>query len=129
MGASRIGEPFYRHLMGRVFNFVVQVIALPGINDSQCGFKLFKGAVAKDLFSRLKVYGASAPEIKKAYFGAFDVEVLYLAKKLKYSVKEVPVTWTYVKTNRVSPFIDSIKMFSDVVKIKLNDLRGVYGKL
>lgn len=128
IGASRIGEPLYRHVMGRVFNFLVQVVALPGISDSQCGFKLFKASVAKDIFSRLQLYGAQAAEIKKAYTGAFDVEVLYLAKKLKYKVKEVPVTWTYVKTTRVDPMIDSFKMTKDVLSIKLNDLKGVYGK-
>ena len=128
VGAVRVGEPFYRHLMGRVFNLLVQLIALPGINDSQCGFKLFKASVAKDIFSRLKLYGNASTAIKRPYTGAFDVEVLYLAKKLKYKVKEVPVTWTFVKTVRVDPFTDSFKMAWDVLKIKFNDLKGVYGK-
>lgn len=125
-GAQRIDEPFYRHLMGRVFNFWVKIVAVPGINDTQCGFKLFKKFAAKDVFDRLRIYGSEAPEIKKAYMGAFDVEVLYIAKKLKYKVKEVPVTWKYVKTTRLSPFSDSLKMAMDVFKIRINDLRGVY---
>lgn len=126
IGAQRIKEPLYRHLMGRVFNFVVQILALPGIKDSQCGFKLFRAEVAKDIFNRLKLYGAEAKEIEKAYTGAFDVEVLYLARKLLYKVKAVPVTWTYVKTNRVNPFVDSIRMPLDVLKIRINDLKGAY---
>lgn len=126
IGAQRIGEPFYRHLMGRVFNLIVQVLILPGINDSQCGFKLFRNAVAKDVFSRLKLYGENTPAIKTPYTGSFDVEVLYLAKKLKYKVKEVPVTWTFVKTNRINPVMDSFKMPFDVLKIRVNDLMGVY---
>lgn len=124
--AKRIGEPFYRHFMGRVFNIAVQIMALPGIKDSQCGFKLFKKDVAKDIFSKLTVYGEDAPEIKKAYMGAFDVEVLYLAKKLGYKVREVPIVWTYVKTPRLNPFSDSINMLFDVLKVRINDLKGVY---
>ncbi|MBN1162285.1 glycosyltransferase family 2 protein [Patescibacteria group bacterium] len=126
VGAERIGEPFYRHLMGRVFNYVVQLLALPGIKDSQCGFKLFKAEVAMDIFSRLKIYGDNAPLQKKAYLGAFDVEVLYLAKKMGLRVKAVPVTWTYVKTTRLNPILDSIKMPLDVLKIRVNDLKGLY---
>jgi len=125
-GAQRVDEPFYRHLMGRVFNFWVRTIALPGIKDSQCGFKLFTKTAAKDIFSRLKIYGQEAKELDKAYLGAFDVEVLYLARKQKFKIKEVPVVWTYVKTTRLSPFADSIKMALDVLKVRLNDLRGLY---
>ena len=125
-GARRIGEPWYRHLMGRVFNLWVRLIALPGVSDSQCGFKLFRGEAAKNIFSKLKIYGEEVRELKKPYMGAFDVEVLYVAKKLGYKMKEVPVSWTYVKTTRLSPFADSLKMAKDVAKVRINDLRGVY---
>ncbi|MBD3366141.1 glycosyltransferase [candidate division WWE3 bacterium] len=125
-GAQRVDEPFYRHLMGRVFNFWVQVVALPGIKDSQCGFKLFKNEVAKDIFSRLTIYGEDAPEIKKAYMGAFDVEVLFIALQLGYKIKEVPVKWVYVETTRLNPLSDSIDMALDVLKVRLNTLKGVY---
>jgi len=126
-GAKRIGEPIYRHIMGRVFNFWVQLIALPGIQDSQCGFKLFKRKAAKDIFSRLQIYGSESKELKNAYFGAWDVEVLYLARKLRYTIKQVPVTWTHVKTNRISPLADSFKMAVDVLKVRINDIKGKYG--
>ena len=126
IGSHRVNEPFYRHFMGRVFNFYVQTLALPGIKDSQCGFKLFKSKAAKDVFSRLHVYGEQAEETSVGYMGAFDVEVLYLAKKLGYKIKEIPTTWTYVKTSRLNPLRDSIKMSIDVLKIKINDLRGIY---
>ncbi len=125
-GAERVQEPFYRHLMGRVFNFLVQLFVLPGIKDSQCGFKLFKRDAAKNVFSRLHIYGETAPEQRKAYLGAFDVEVLFLARKLGYKIKEVPVKWVYVKTTRLNPVQDSIKMALDVIKIRLNSLKGVY---
>ena len=126
LGASRIGEPYYRHLMGRIFNLFIRIIAISGIDDTQCGFKLFKNKAAKDIFSRFKLYGRDSGEIRYAYTGAFDVEVLYIAKKLDYRIKEVPVTWAYVKTDRVNPIRDSVKMSLDVLKIKINDLKGVY---
>ena len=126
VGAERIGEPFYRHFMGRVFNFFIQLIALPGISDTQCGFKLFKKKAAKDIFSRLRIYGEESREISGAYLGAWDVEVLYLAKKMGYTIRQIPVTWTFVKTTRLSPVKDSFKMLRDVFKIRINDLKGKY---
>ena len=126
VGARRVGEPFYRHFIGRVFNWWVRVIALPGIQDSQCGFKLFTYKAAKDIFSRLRLYGRDAPEVKGALFGAFDVEVLYIAKKLGYKIKNVPVLWTYVVTDRLNLFQNSYRMALDVIKVRLNDLKGAY---
>jgi glycosyltransferase involved in cell wall biosynthesis len=126
IGAQRIGEPFYRHLMGRIFNYWVQLIALPGIQDSQCGFKLFKKKAAKDIFSRLQIYGGDSKQLKNAYLGAWDVEMLYLARKLRYNVKQVPVTWVHVRTTRISPLRDSVKMALDVLRVKINDIRGKY---
>ncbi len=126
IGAKRVNEPYYRHFMGRVFNFMVQLMALPGIKDSQCGFKLFKKKAAKEVFKRLKIYGQDSKELKKGYMGAFDVEVLYLARKLGFKIKEVSVTWTYVQTSRLNPLSDSIKMLRDVAQVRLNDLKGVY---
>jgi hypothetical protein len=98
------------------------------VKDSQCGFKLFKGAVAKDVFSRLQIYnGTDTSVITSAYLGAWDVEVLYVAKKLGYTIKEIPVKWTYVKTTRLSHVRDSLKMLNDLLKIRLNDMKGKYG--
>lgn len=129
IGARREGEPFYRHLMGRVFNRLVQSLALRGIEDSQCGFKLFKREAAQKIFTRLYVYGGEGNEIKHAYTGAFDVEVLFLARKYGYRVKDVPVEWSFVKTPRVNALRDSVKMFRDVVMIRWADLRGRYGNI
>ena len=105
---------------------MIKIIALPGIRDSQCGFKLFRGSVAKDIFKRMRIYGKNMKELDKPYTGAWDVEVLYLAKKLGYNVKQVPIVWTHVKTTRVSAVRDSVKMAFDVLKIRLNDLMGLY---
>lgn len=124
-GAKREKEPIYRHLMGLVFNLVVQTIAVSGIWDTQAGFKCFKGNVAKELFSKLKVYGRGQ-KVKGALVTAFDVELLFLAKKKGYKIKEVPIVWHHVSTSRVNPIKDSLRMFRDVVKVRANDIRGVY---
>jgi len=126
IGAKRNKEPLYRHITGRVFNFFVQLIALPGIKDSQCGFKLFRKEVAKKIFSKLHIYGEHAPEIAGAYLGAFDVEVLYIARKLGYKIKAIPVEWTFVRTDRLNLVIDSIKMLADITKVVINDRKGLY---
>jgi len=127
VGARREGEPWYRHLMGRVFNFVVKLIALREIEDTQCGFKLFRAAAAKAILARLVIYGKQeTEELKQAYLGAFDVEVLFLAKKLGYKIKEVPVTWHYATTQKLNPLKDSFRMARDVLMVRLNDLRGKY---
>lgn len=126
LGARRLNEPFYRHLMGRGFNLIVKILLLGGFEDTQCGFKLFKEKAAKDVFSRLVLYGEEAPAVDGARVTAFDVEVLFLAKKRGYKVKEVPTVWEHVKTQRVHPLKDSWRMFLDVLKIRLNNLRGVY---
>lgn len=112
--------------MGRAFNAMVRFVALPGIKDSQCGFKLFKASAAKDVFGSLKVYGSEVKELKTAFLGAWDVEVLYIARKRGYTIKEVPVVWTFVRTTRLNPLSDSLKMARDLLKIRINDLKGVY---
>jgi dolichyl-phosphate beta-glucosyltransferase len=125
-GAKRVGEPWYRHVMGRAFNLFVQVVAVPGISDSQCGFKLFTKKSAKDIFSRMQVYGADTKEIKSTFFGAWDVEVLFLARRLGYKIKQIPVTWVYVKSKKFNIIANSVKMARDVLKIRINDIRGRY---
>jgi len=125
IGARRDKEPWYRHLMGRVFNLVVQTLTIPGILDTQCGFKLFSAQAAEKLFSSLVIYG-SQKKRSNAFTGAFDVEVLYLAQKFGYKIREVPIIWRHYETNRVNPFKDSVTMFYDILKIRLVDMRGLY---
>lgn len=123
-GATRRKEPFHRHLMGRVFNFVVQVIAIHGIRDTQCGFKLFSADAVEKLCPKIVVYGGGTQQ--GAFTGAFDVELLYLAQKFGYSLAEVPVQWKYVQTDRVDPIKDSIRMFIDIIRIRMADIMGKY---
>jgi hypothetical protein len=114
-GARRIGEPAHRHVMGRVFNWLVRAVAVPRIADTQCGFKAFRGAVARDLFARQRIDG-----------WAFDVEVLFLAGQLGYSIKEVPITWRYDPSSRVRAVRDTIAMMRELLAIRWNAMRGMY---
>lgn len=126
LGARRVGEPWYRHFMGRVFNFVVRLVALRRFQDTQCGFKLFTREAAHDLFRRLRLYGEDAKPAKGGTLTGFDVEVLFLAVKFGYRVKDVPVEWHYGESSKVHPVRESARMFLDVVRIRLNEWRGRY---
>ena len=114
-GAQRRGEPSYRHLMGRVFNGVVQMLAVPGIDDSQCGFKAFAADAARAIFRRQTIDG----------FG-FDVEVLFLARRLGYGIRVVPLAWEHKHNSRVEPVRDTLRMLADVLRVRLNAWRGRY---
>jgi hypothetical protein len=106
----------------------VRVVALPQFNDTQCGFKAFRKEVAHTLFRSLHLYGDNTPDVQGALVTGFDVEVLYLALKWGYKVKEVPVRWFYSKGANVNPVKDSYRMLKDIAKVRTNDVRGVYGK-
>ena len=121
LGARRISEPFYRHLMGRVFNFIVRMLTVRGIQDTQCGFKALRGDAAKDIFARTQLYGDHARKISGAMVTAYDVEVLFLGQKLGYPIKEVPVEWRYGNESKVNPIRDSWRNFRDVVTVRWND--------
>jgi dolichyl-phosphate beta-glucosyltransferase len=114
-GARRVGEPIYRHLMGRVFNRVVQALAVPGVEDTQCGFKAFRADAARGVFGRQRIDG----------FG-FDVEVLYLARRLGFALRVVPLHWEHKENSRVAPVRDTLSMLADVLGVRLNAWRGAY---
>ncbi len=114
-GARRIGEPEYRHLMGRIFNLIVRLLAIPGIQDTQCGFKAFRREVAQDVFARQTING-----------WGFDPEVLFIARRRGYRLREIPITWYYKPQSRVNPIRDSVKMVLEVLKVRLNGWRGAY---
>jgi glycosyltransferase involved in cell wall biosynthesis len=125
-GAQRESEPFYRHLMGRGFNYLVQALLVRGIRDTQCGFKMFRREAARAIFGRLRRYGADAPRVRGPMVTAFDVEVLFVARKLGYRITEVPVRWVHDEGSKVRPVVDSLRMFRDVALVKLGDLQGEY---
>ncbi|WP_298816701.1 dolichyl-phosphate beta-glucosyltransferase [Chloroflexus sp.] len=126
VGASREGEPWYRHVMGRVFNWIIWLVALRGINDTQCGFKALRREVARDLFRRMRIYGDDAPIVRGAAVTAYDVELLFLAQRRGYPIAEIPVTWRYGVETKVNPFRDSWRNLRDVLRVRFNDLCGRY---
>jgi glycosyltransferase involved in cell wall biosynthesis len=125
VGARRDGEPAYRHIMGRAFNGVVRVLAVPGIKDTQCGFKAFRSAAARDLFSSVRLH-TDGPEVDGPRVTGFDVEVLYLARRRGYRIAEIPVFWQHVPGSKVNPIPDAFRMFADVVRVRVNALLGRY---
>ena len=108
-------QGWLRKIMGKIFNLIVRFVAGCDVADSQCGFKVFKRSVAKALFSRQTFDGF-----------AFDVEILHIASQLGFSFREIPVCWQNDRQSKVKPFRDSIRMFRDVVRIRMNSLKGLY---
>lgn len=124
---KRLGAPLTRVLMAQGFMFLRStILGLKGITDTQCGFKAFKREVAQDIFSRLKLYAESKEVHGASVTAGFDIETLFLAKRMNYSIKEVPVEWHYVETRRVNPIKDSIEGLKDIVRIRLNAWQGKY---
>jgi glycosyltransferase involved in cell wall biosynthesis len=126
LGARRLGEPWYRHLMGRVFNMIVRAVAVGGIQDTQCGFKALRRPVAADLFEQVRIYGADAPRVQGAAVTAYDVELLFLARRRGYRIAEVPVPWRYGTETKVNPIRDSWRNLRDVLTVRWYALRGRY---
>jgi dolichyl-phosphate beta-glucosyltransferase len=103
----RVKQPSYRHFSGKLFNKVLKVMGLTRLNDTQCGFKLFRRKAAHDTFSRLTVKGF-----------AFDIEALFLAQRSGYTIAECPVVWRNNPDTRVRFARDAGAMFIDAVKIR-----------
>lgn len=125
-GARRLGEPAYRHLMGRVYNYVVQLLAVRGISDTQCGFKGFRRQVARDLFTSSRLYREADGPVRGPLVTGFDVELLFLAQKRRYRLVELPVTWHHVPGSKVRPGLDALLMLRDALRVRVNDLLGRY---
>jgi dolichyl-phosphate beta-glucosyltransferase len=124
--ASRIGEPAFRHLMGRGFNAMVRILLLPEIHDTQCGFKLFTSRARDEILPRLLLYRGQDGAFEEPKVTAFDVELLVVARRLGLRTEVIPVTWTFGERSKVNPVGDTITNFSDVAHVKWNDLRGRY---
>lgn len=114
-GAIRYNEPTYRHLGGRAVNLMIRLLVLPGLQDTQCGFKCFRRSVAEDLFRVQTLTGWS-----------FDIELLYVARRRGYRIKEIPIPWYFNPESKLNAIQDAIRMGGDILKIRLNDRRGVY---
>lgn len=114
-GAKRYNEPHYRHFIGRIFNGLIRLIALPGLHDTQCGFKCFRAEVAEDIFPLQTIPG-----------WAFDVELLFIARKRGYRIVELPVPWYFNPESKIHVIRDATRMALDLLKIRLNAWRGIY---
>ena len=125
--ANRIGEPEYRHVMGRAFNRLVQLLLLPGIEDTQCGFKLFTREAARELTRRTLLY-RDPREVTGARVTAFDVELLVIARRLGYVIETVEVEWVYGAQSKVNPLRDSLQNGRDLLSIKWNYRRARYDR-
>jgi glycosyltransferase involved in cell wall biosynthesis len=115
-GARRYGEPWYRHVMGRVFNRLVQVLLLPGIQDTQCGFKCMLREIAVALCDQQTISG-----------WGFDVELLAIARRNSFAIHEVPIPWYYMANSRVRLARDTFTMVREVFAIRANLRNGRYG--
>jgi glycosyltransferase involved in cell wall biosynthesis len=114
-GSQRFNEPGYRHLIGRIFNAMVRWLVLPGIQDSQCGFKCFRGDTAEAIFPMQTMGGMS-----------FDAEVLFIARKKGYHLQEIAIDWYFDPDSRVRLVQDSMRMAFDLLTIRWNAFRGRY---
>ena len=125
LSARRNSEPWYRHVMGRVFNRVVRLVSVQGIQDTQCGFKLFTIDSAREIFPRLRIHQGSRT-VRGPRVTAFDVEVLFLAQKLGFKIAEEPVDWTHVPGSKVRPAVDAFRMLVDVARVPIGWHLGKY---
>ena len=107
-------QPSYRDLMGRTFNLAVRTLVLPGIHDTQCGFKLFPGELGRALAAAQRIDGF-----------AFDVELLFLARRWGAALVEVPVRWRHVEASRVQPLLHSAQMLRDLLWLRLRAAAGL----
>ncbi|HHT9126301.1 MAG TPA: dolichyl-phosphate beta-glucosyltransferase [Candidatus Brocadiia bacterium] len=110
-----VRQNMLRECMGKVFNLFVKMFTMRGISDTQCGFKCFTRKVAQDIFERQTIPG----------FG-FDIEILFIARRLGFKIKEVPVRWFNSPKTKVNILSDPLKMFLDLFKIRLNHILGRY---
>lgn len=115
-GSEVKGVPAIRYAAGQVFSWMVQAVLFKGLPDTQCGFKSFTSVAAKEIFRRLTIGG----------FG-FDVEMLFVARKLKFAIEPIAVHMIeHRHRSRVRLFIDSLKMFSNLFMVRWMDWQGKY---
>jgi len=114
----KVRQPLYRQILGKTFPLLANIIVLKGFKDTQCGFKLFKTDVAKRIV-KLQTFEQFS----------FDVEILVIAKKMGYKIKEAPVVWIDKEGTKVRTFKDGFTMLIDLFKIKYNNVLGKYSGL
>lgn len=124
--SGRKGAPLIRKIMAFGFSMLRTIILNLNYKDTQCGFKAFKKDAAKEIFKKMKVYNDKTIVKGAAVNAGFDLEVLYIARKLGYKVAQVPVVWNHKETEKVNPIKDSLYGLRDIIKVRINALRGMY---
>ena len=114
-GALRFDEPPYRHIGGRIINLAIRLLILPGLQDTQCGFKCFTAAAAEQTFKLQTLHGWS-----------FDIELLYIARRRGLTIREIPIQWRFNSQTKLSAVQDALRMLRDIFCIHRNALRGDY---
>jgi glycosyltransferase involved in cell wall biosynthesis len=114
-GAKRVDEPVLRHLAGRAFNFAVRQLIVAGIQDTQCGFKMFTAKAVEAIFPYVTMDGWT-----------FDIEALHIARRRGFAIREVPIEWHYRPESRVRMLRDGVGMFVELLRIRARAGRGVY---
>ena len=110
-----VHQPLYREPLGFLYNDIIQLLVLKGIQDTQCGFKLFRREVARDVFPRGRLSGF-----------AFDVEILFIARKLGYRITEIPIRWQNDPNSKIKILRHGSNMLADLLRIRWNDRKGLY---
>lgn len=125
MNAVRLGEPGYRHIMGRAFNVVIRLLLLPGIHDTQCGFKFFTRDALENILPRCRLY-RDAEVVSRPRVTAFDVELLTIARRQGLKIAVIPITWQYGADTKVNPLTDTLQNLGDVLKVRWHATLGRY---
>jgi hypothetical protein len=111
--------------MGRAFNGLIRMLLLPGIHDTQCGFKFFTREAIPTILPRCQLYRA-ATVVQRPRVTAFDVELLYIARRQRLEIDVIPITWTYGEHTKVNPLTDTLQNLRDVLEVRWNGWRGRY---
>ena len=123
---GRVGAPLIRKVMASGFSLLRLLILRLPYKDTQCGFKAFSETTAKEIFKRLEIFSSKNISKGASVTAGFDLEILYIAKKLGYKVAEVPVDWHHKEGTKVDPIKDSIEGFKGLLMVRLNSLLGKY---
>ncbi len=124
--SGRRGAPLIRKLMAYGFSILRTIVLRLPYKDTQCGFKAFKKEASEKIFSKMKIFSERTKARGAAVSAGFDLEALYLARKLGFRVAEVPVSWFHKETERINPIKDSFEGLRDLLKVRINALEGKY---
>lgn len=123
---GREGAPLIRKIMASGFSFLRLLILNLPFKDTQCGFKAFTNTSANEIFKRLNIFSSKNKSVGASVTAGFDLEILYIARKLKYKTVEVPVDWHHKEGTKVDPIKDSIEGLRGLLLVRLNALTGKY---